>query len=268
MLPASRFLDSAVTAARLGGDVLMRHLTEGVEMRDKSADGGKTYDLVSDADLESERAIAEYLRGQYPDHEFLGEEDLRGDLKAEHLWIIDPLDGTNNFAHQIPHFAVSIAYYQRGKPMVGAILNPARDDLFTAIAGQGAYRNGTRVSVCDARNLAKTLIGIGFYYDRGNMMRSTLSAVEELFGHHIHGIRRFGGAALDLCQVGCGHFGGFFEYELSIWDFAAGRLFVEEAGGMITDGFGNPLPIGTSSVVASNRHLHDAILQITSKHHP
>ena len=150
-----------------------------------------------------------------------GEEDLDGDIDAEHLWIIDPLDGTNNFAHRIPHFAVSVAYYHRGQPVVGAVLNPARDEIFTAVRGGGAFCNGEPVSVCDATSLDQALIGCGFYYDRGAMMRSTLAAVEDFFGHDIHGIRRFA-SALDLCQVGCGHFGGFFEYELSPWDFAAG----------------------------------------------
>jgi myo-inositol-1(or 4)-monophosphatase len=100
------------------------------------------------------------------------------------------------------------------------------------------------------------------------MMRKTLAAIEELFGHDIHGIRRFGGAALDLCMVGCGQFGGYFEYQLSPWDFAAGALFVTEAGGQVSDGRGNELPIATTSLVASNRLLHPALIQITSRHHP
>lgn len=246
----------------------MAYFRDGVRIRDKSASGGKTYDLVSDADIESEKAIAEYLRGQYPQHEFLGEEDLAGDIHAEHLWIIDPLDGTNNFAHQIPHFAVSVAYYHRGRAVAGAILNPARDEIFTAVRGGGARRNDQPMRVCDSQSLAQTLIGCGFYYDRGAMMRSTLAAVEEFFGHDIHGIRRFASAALDLCQVGCGHFGGFFEYELSPWDFAAGVLFVEEAGGKVTDARGNPLGLHKTSLVASNKTLHEVIVDITSKHHP
>lgn len=260
------FLESAVTAAQLGGQVLMRYFNDGVEMRDKSAGGGKTYDLVSDADIESEQTIVDYLRSQYPSHELLGEEGVKGDPEAPHVWIIDPLDGTNNFAHQIPHFAVSIAYYQSGVPVAGAILNPAREELFTAQAGGGAFVNGHRVSVSDERTLTKTLIGCGFYYDRGAMMRDTLAAIEEFFGHEIHGIRRFGTAALDLCQVGCGQFGGFFEYQLSPWDFAAGKLFVEEAGGRITNAQGSKLPLKTSSVVASNGHLHDVMIEITSQH--
>jgi myo-inositol-1(or 4)-monophosphatase len=262
------FLSSATTAARIGGEILMGYFRDGVQIRNKSASGSKTYDLVSDADIESEKAIAEYLRGQYPQHELLGEEELAGDIDAEHLWIIDPLDGTNNFAHQIPHFAVSVAYYHHGQAVAGAILNPARDEMFTAVRGGGAHRNGQPMTVCDSQSLAHTLIGCGFYYDRGAMMRCTLAAVEEFFGQDIHGIRRFASAALDLCQVGCGHFGGFFEYELSPWDFAAGVLFVEEAGGLVSDARGNPLRLEKTSLVASNKTLHDAIVDITSRHHP
>ncbi len=144
----------------------MRYFRDGVEVRDKSAGGGKSYDLVTDADIESEQAIGKYLHGLYPDHEFLGEEELAGSIGAEHLWIIDPLDGTNNFAHRIPHFAVSIAYYYRGRATVGAIYNPARDEMFTAVRGGGAFRDGERVTVCGSNSLAQTLIACGFYYDR------------------------------------------------------------------------------------------------------
>ena len=268
MIDTESLLAVASRAARTGGEILMGYLRDGVEIRDKTSAGGKSYDLVSDADLESERAIAELLRREYPQHELLGEEDLQGNVDAEDLWIIDPLDGTNNFAHQIPHFAVSIAYYHRGRAMVGAILNPARDEMYTAVRGGGAYRNGHRVQVCDSPSLSSTLIGCGFYYDRGAMMRCTLAAIEEFFRNDIHGIRRFGTAALDLCQVGCGQFGGYFEYVLSPWDFAAGVLFVEEAGGRVTDARGNPLPLEKSSIAASNGKLHGIVTEITGRHHP
>lgn len=269
MIDLDELLGAATHAARLGGDILARYFHNGVVMRDKSAEGGKSYDLVSDADIESELAISNYLRSQFPSHELLGEESLSGgDADAQDLWVIDPLDGTNNFAHQLPHFAVSIAYCHRGQTMVGVVLNPIRDDLYVTVRGRGAYFNGKRVSVSGDLTLAKALIGCGFYYDRGAIMRSTLKAIEELFGKDIHGIRRFGAAALDLCQVGCGQFGGFFEYKLSPWDFAAGRLFVEEAGGRVTDAKGDLLPLEKTSVVASNTLLHDAIVEITLRHHP
>jgi myo-inositol-1(or 4)-monophosphatase len=269
MIELDELLSAATHAARLGGDVLARYFQGGVVMRDKSADGGKSYDLVSDADVESELVIGNYLSSRFPSHELLGEESLSGgDVDAEDLWIIDPLDGTNNFAHQLPHFAVSIAYYHRGQAMVGVVLNPIRDDLYVTARGCGAHFNGKQVAVSSAPTLAKTLIGCGFYYDRGAMMRSTLKAIEDFFGQDIHGIRRFGAASLDLCQVGCGQFGGFFEYKLSPWDFAAGKLFVEEAGGHVTNAKGDPLPLQKTSVAASNTLLHDAILEITRRHHP
>lgn len=264
---SEQLLSCATNAARLGGDILMRYLRDGVQMRHKGDD--KTYDLVSDADEESEVEIAKTIRAAFPDHELLGEEGLSdGDHTAEHLWVIDPLDGTNNYAHQIPHFAVSIAYYYLGQPIVGVIFNPARDDLFTAVKGKGARHNGQTIQMDRVESLHESLIGCGFYYDRGEMMRKTLSAIEEFFDADIHGIRRFGTASLDLCSVGMGYFGGFFEYQLAPWDFAAGRLFVEEAGGKVTDAKGEALPLTKTSMLASNAGLYDKMLAITRKHHP
>jgi len=260
--------DCALHAAQLGGDTLMRYYRDGVEMRQK-ADADRSYDLVSDADEESERIIAEVIRERFPDHELLGEESLSGgDTGAEDLWIIDPLDGTNNFAHRVPHFAVSIAYYHRGQPMVGVVTNPARKETFVAVKGHGATHNGNPVVTEPVDCLSKALVGCGFYYDRGEMMRRTLAAIEAFFERDIHGIRRFGTASLDFCAVGLGYFGGFFEYQLSPWDFAAGRLFVEETGGKVTTADGRDLPLEKTSVLAANGSLHSAMLEITAKHHP
>lgn len=267
MNDSNQLLDAATTAARLGGEILMRYLRDGVQIRSKDHAGAKTYDLVSDADIESEKAIESYLRKQFPDHALLGEENLQADTNSEHLWIIDPLDGTNNFAHGVLQFSVSIAYYHHGKPMVGVVFNPARDEMFTATAGGGAFFNGDPIQVSRSDALSKSLIGCGFYYDRGEMMRKTLSAIGEFFEQDIHGIRRFGSASLDLCHVAAGQFGGYFEYHLAPWDFAAGALIVQEAGGQITDAKGDPLEIKKTSVLASNGCLHESMLKITTKHH-
>ena len=260
-------LNVAESAARIGGDVLRHYWSGGVEMRDKSAAGGKTYDLVSDADLDSQQAIVEQISKRYPDHVLMGEEDLVGDTSAEHLWVIDPLDGTNNFVHGVPHFAVSIAYYRFGKPAVGVVLNPIRDELYTATRGGGAQFNGQPLRVAQSDSRSQVLVGCGFYYDRGDMMRSTLAAIEEFFSHHIHGIRRFGTAALDLCAVANGSFGAFFEYKLSAWDFAAGQLIVTESGGTVTDARGRELGLTQSSIAASNGKLHGDVIAITERHH-
>jgi len=270
-LPIERLLEVAREAALAGGETLMRYFREGVVMRNKSAQGSVPHDLVSDADEESERTVAAVLREAFPEHHLLGEEALGKTLDpaaCDDLWIIDPLDGTTNFAHSIAHFAVSIAYYHRGIPVVGVIHDPARGDWYTAAVGDTARRNGQPVRVSTDTSLSQALLGCGFYYDRGEMMRCTLRAIEECFGNQIHGIRRFGTAALDLCMVGCGQFGGFFEYRLMPWDYAAGRLFVELAGGRVTTTRGESLGLEPVGLVASNGLLHDALVDITTRHHP
>lgn len=256
-------LTVAIEAAKAGGSVVERYFREGIIMRSKDP-----ANLVSDADVEAEQAIVEVLRTRYPKHEILGEESHAGDASAEHLWVVDPLDGTNNFAHKIPHFAVSIAYYRGGEAQCGVIFNPVRHDWHLAVKGQGATLNGTPAHVSEAARLDEVLVGVGFYYDRGAMMEATLRAIGDLKRRMIHGIRRFGTASLDLTMVALGMYGGYFEYELSPWDFAAGRLFVEEAGGKVTTADGQPLPLGKSTILASNGRLHDVLLDVVSRHVP
>jgi myo-inositol-1(or 4)-monophosphatase len=256
-------IDVALEAARQGGEVVARYFREGVEVR-----GKETYNLVTDADVESEKTIVETIRRSFPDHEILGEEFSEADLSAEHLWIVDPLDGTNNFAHNIPHFAISVAYYRSGVAQCGVVWNPMTDTLFSAERGGGATHNGVPIQVSEAERLDQVLVGCGFFYDRGAMMEATLQALGDLFRQNIHGIRRFGTASLDLCHVAMGRFGGFFEYELAPWDFAAGALILTEAGGEISTCQGRPLPIAKTDLLASNRKLHPAIQAVVGPHCP
>jgi myo-inositol-1(or 4)-monophosphatase len=258
-------LKVAFEAAEAAGRIILDYFERGVEMRHKAV--GETFNLVSNADVEAEQAIARIIQDAFPHHAILGEEENAGSIDSEHLWIIDPLDGTNNFAHRIPHFAVSIAYYHHGEAQCGVVVNPVRGDWYWGQLGGGSYHNGRRLAVSSEKSLAETMVGVGFYYDRGAMMEATLAAIHAFFKQHIHGVRRFGTAALDLCQVADGMFGVFFEYQLSPWDFAAGRLILEEAGGQITDGRGHPLPLTKTSVLASNRLLHEAALEIVEKNH-
>lgn len=259
----SQVLELAKRAARAGGEVISRYYEEGVTMRYK-----EVADMVSDADVESEHAIVAAIRETFPDHAVLGEESYAGDIEAEHLWVIDPLDGTTNFAHQIPHFAISVAYYHQGLAQCGVIFNPIRNETYWAVKGEGAFAEDRKVAVSDATRMDKVLIGIGFYYDRGKMMEATLAATGDLFRQQIHGIRRFGTASLDMVSVGLGRYAAYFEYELSPWDFAAGRLFVEEAGGKVTTCLGEPLQLKKGSLLASNGHLHEVVQGIASKHYP
>ena len=266
-LPSSPELTVARRAARAAAEIITSYYRDGFSVRTKE-NVAETYNLVTDADLAAEKAIVEIIRQTYPDHAVLAEETHRADSDAGNLWVIDPLDGTNNFIHGIPHFAVSIAYYQNGKAVCGVVVNPARDDWYIVQRGAGAFVNGQRAHVAAHKDLTESLVSVGFYYDRGEMMKSTLAAIGKLFQKNIHGIRRFGTAALDLCLVGGGQVGAFFEYQLSPWDFAAGRLFVEEAGGRITNCAGEPLPLSVTSVLASNGALHDSVLSIVRDHLP
>lgn len=264
---ASPELITALTAANAGAEILNQYFADLASAGIQTKRQGNQYQgIVTQADVEAERAIVAEIQKSFPHHEFLGEEEHSADPDADHLWVIDPLDGTNNFAHNIPHFAVSVAYYRNGEPQCGVVLDPSRGDTFTAELGKGAWWNGNRVQVNQHATFPETMIAVGFYYDRGPMMKATLAAIEELFEQNIHGVRRFGTAALDLVQVGLGRFGGYFEYKLSPWDFAAARLFLTEAGGKITDCKGEPLLLKTSTVLATNSLLHQPMLEIVKRH--
>jgi myo-inositol-1(or 4)-monophosphatase len=249
----------ALEATRRGSQELLSRFGTKVSVQTKGV-----ANFASEADLAAEAAIMNAIREQFPEHTILAEEsNLPVADDAEHLWVIDPLDGTNNFLHGIPHFAVSIAYYHQRKPVVGIVYNPISNELYSAIHGEGAWKGTVRQHVSPAERLDEVVMACGFYYDRGLMMRTTLDTIGDLFGANVHGMRRFGAAALDLCHVGCGLFGLFFEYRLSPWDYAAGQLFVHEAGGRCTDCDGNPLPVSTgSSICATNSRVHDEALRI------
>lgn len=254
----SAHLELAESCARAAGRRLVELLGKAsVEQK------GASQNLVTQADLEAEEIVTSMISAKFPDHKFLREEgESTGGAEAEHLWVIDPLDATNNYAHGIPHFAVSVAYAEKGVPMAGAILDPMRDELFSAARGEGAFLNGERIRVSKNAELSECIIGTGFYYDRGALMERTLKGVHDLFKRNIRGIRRFGSAAVDLCWVACGRFDGFFEYRLSPWDYAAGGLIIEEAGGRCFDREGRPLQLDSKSVIVANADVADALVEI------
>jgi len=223
--------------------------------------------FVTEADFGSEREIVKPIRDCYPAHAIISEESHSDRADAKDLWIIDPLDGTSNFMHGIPHFAISVAYYRDGQAELGIVTNPIRDDWYVAVRGQGAWHNGVRQRVDAVDRIDAAMIACGFYYDRDRMMQATLDTIGDFFRNNIHGMRRYGAAALDLCNVGCGQYGLFFEYKLHPWDYAAGQLFLAEAGGQTTDCNGLPLPLDqSSSICATNGHLHRQSLEIIEPH--
>jgi len=237
-------LDLADRAAREAAEILLQYFGH-VDIREKS-----TQNLVTQADLESEQRIAELILQQFPGHTLMQEEtEFTGDVAAEHLWVVDPLDATNNYAHGIPHFCISIAYAQRGEVQVGVVYDPLRKEMFRAARGQGATLNGQPIRVSQPTGLNRSIISTGFYYERDRTMEKTLEAIRRLFVANVRGIRRMGAAALDLSWVACGRFQGFFEYKLAPWDYAAGALLVTEAGGVCLDRSGQPLRLPSGSVL-------------------
>ncbi len=254
--------ETAMKSVVLGAKVLRERFqtTVGIETKGLA-------NFVTEADLGSEQVIVDTIREHFPNHAIISEESHSDRADATDLWIIDPLDGTSNFMHGIPHFAVSVGYYRDGEPELGIVCNPLRDDWYVAVRGQGAWHNGIRQRVDKVDRIDAAMITCGFYYDRGRMMQATLDTIGDFFRNNIHGMRRFGAAALDLCNVGCGQYGLFFEYKLHPWDYAAGQLFLTEAGGMATDCNGSKLQLHqSSSICASNGHLHRQALEIISPH--
>lgn len=253
--------DSILTfASQIAQDasrILMQYFGD-VEIHEKS-----TQNLVTQADFESEKFIGDAIRRQFPSHGMLGEEgDQSADLMADDLWVVDPLDGTNNYAHGIPQFCVSVAYARRGVVQVGAVYDPLRKELFTARRGAGAWRNGQPIRVSSAQDLSRSIFATGFFYERGESMERTLDSIRTLFRRNIRGIRRFGAAALDLSWVACGRFQGFFEYKLAPWDFAAAGLIVEEAGGVVRNRAGSPLKLTDDSAIVACPGVADLFTEI------
>jgi myo-inositol-1(or 4)-monophosphatase len=210
-------------------------------------------DLVSYVDKSSEQQLVDLLSGLLPEAGFVTEEDTRNE-KKEYNWIIDPLDGTTNFIHGIPCYAVSIALEHEGDVILGVVYEVAHDECFSAYKGGGAFMNGKAIAVSERKNLSESLIATGFPIYNFSRLDAYLKALTQLM-KSTHGLRRIGSAATDLCYVACGRVDAYFEYNLNAWDVAAGALIVKEAGGNICDfSKGNNWLFGRE-VIASNKHL-------------
>ena len=249
----------AACAARAGGAVLMERFGHACE-REKSP-----RHFVTDADVASEQAIIAEIERYFPDHGIVGEETRRDQAAWNRdVWIVDPLDATNNYAFGIPHFCVSIAYARSGQVEVAHILDPVTGDVFTARRGGGACLNGVAIRVANRADPSAWMVATGFAYERDGTMQQTLATIERLFGHEVRGIRRMGSAALDLAWVACGRFDAFFEYRLSPWDYAAGWLLVEEAGVACRDRAGRPMSLASESIIAAGTASIDRAVEMTS----
>jgi len=240
--------------AREAGALLMEYFHQHLKIEYKG-----DADLVTAADRASEVLIRDRIREQWPTHDVLGEEQGLSNQGSDYRWYVDPLDGTTNFAHGYPVFCVSIALEHEGKRIAAAIYDPTRDELFSAEQGRGAQLNGAAIHVSRTAALKESLLGTGFPSHKRHKNPNIY------FYHqltlHTHGVRRAGSAALDLCNVACGRYDGFWEFNLNPWDTAAGVLIVEEAGGKVTRFDGSPFELNSRETVASNGLIHDAVLR-------
>lgn len=251
----ANFLSVASEAAMVAGTLIREHW-----QRPKTIDYKGPIDLVTSVDRESERRIVEVLRNHFPNHSILAEEETDWVGAADNpRWIIDPLDGTTNFAHSYPQFSVSIALECNDEVILGLVYDPLRDECFKALRGEGATLNGAPIRVSDVKELDKALLATGFPYDQRDEADFYLSFFKA-FMTRSQGIRRNGSAALDLCYVACGRIDGFWEMKLRPWDTAAGALIVEEAGGRLSDLAGNKFSIRGKETLASNDAIHDELV--------
>ena len=221
-----------------------------------SVDKKGPIDLVTEADIASKKNIIKTIRSRFPDHEILAEESgLNKTADSTCQWIIDPLDGTTNFAHQLPFFSVSIAFAVNNEIKIGIVLNPVTGELFTAVRGQGSTLNGKSIRVSEEKNISDSLLATGFPYDVKQMIDPVMRRFKQCIAVS-RSIRRLGSAALDLCFVACGRFEGFWEENLKPWDTAAGWLIAEEAGALVTDFSGASYTLNKKEILATNRHIH------------
>ena len=252
-----RELEVAIAAAEAAGEVLRSGFGQQQEVRYK----GET-DLVTEADERAEQAIEEVLRGAFPEYGILTEEsgELAGEGEAR--WIVDPLDGTTNYAHELPIFAASVALERAGAVLVGVVYDPMAQEIYAAERGSGATLNGQPIEVSDTDELIQALLASSFSSDRED-----ISASLDLFGKfadRTQGVRQLGTSALDLCYVAAGRLDGCYERGFSAWDVAAGILILEEAGGRATDYQGDEFDLQSQEVVASNGPLQASLVSVTS----
>jgi len=252
------FIPVMSAIAREAGALLMQYFHQGLKIEYKGE-----ADLVTAADRASEALIRERIKKSFPTHDVLGEEQGLNDQGSDYRWYVDPLDGTTNFAHGYPVFCVSMALEHRSegsaKRIAGVVYDPTREELFSAELGKGAQLNGKAIQVSKAAQLKESLVATGFPSQKRHKNPNIF------FYHQItlrtHGVRRAGSAALDLCNVACARFDGFWEFNLNPWDTAAGTLIAEEAGGKVSSFDGSPFQLNSRETLASNGLIHDALIQ-------
>ncbi|MFA6637063.1 MAG: inositol monophosphatase family protein [Candidatus Omnitrophota bacterium] len=259
MLTTEKVTEVAISAAKEAGEYILGHMGKIKKISHKSG----INDLVTDVDKSSEEMIVKRIKETFPDHSILAEEGGKsGSEKSGFTWVIDPLDGTVNYAHGFPFFCVSIGFAVEGEIKAGVVYDPVRDEMFSAESLKGAFLNDGKISVTGTDKVQRALIATGFPY-----LTENREANLELFRRIIskaQAIRRPGAAALDLCYVAAGRLDGFWELNLSPWDTAAGHLIVKEAGGKVSMTDNSPYDIFKKNILATNGHIHEEMVSILS----
>jgi len=249
------FQKTAIDIAYQAGNLLLEKLHSGFSVEHKG-----DIDLVTDADRASEKLVTSKLLEAFPSHSILAEEQgILGNQDSKYRWVIDPIDGTTNFAHRFGYFAVSIALLKNDEPLLGVVFNPLADEMFVAEKGKGAFLNGQSIRVSRTKTLNESLLVSGFPYDIKTTEQDNLANFARLT-KLTQGVRRTGSAALDLCHVACGRFDGYWEFSLNPWDVAGGVVILTEAGGWISQINGDKFTIDCGQVLATNGEIHSELL--------
>ncbi|MBW2649040.1 MAG: inositol monophosphatase [Deltaproteobacteria bacterium] len=252
----------AISMARVAGSLLKDRFRKNHEIDYKGE-----IDIVTEADKMSEKILITEISRKFPDHNILSEESAEIKKGSRYRWIIDPLDGTTNYAHEFPVFCVSIALEKDGKVITGVIYNPVSEELFVTEKGEGAFMNGSSISVSKTTKISESLLATGFPYDIRRDPNNNINYFDGM-ALEAQAIRRAGSAALDLAYTAAGRFDGFWELKLHPWDTAAGWLLVNEAGGTITDISGDNYRLDSPGILASNGKIHDSMICILGSINP
>ena len=256
----SEFLSFALDLAKKAGEIHLSFFGNISSLKKKST----SIDLLTNADIESEKFIISEIKKNYPTHSILSEESHKINNDSEYTWIIDPLDGTTNFAHNLPIFAVSIALKKNNDILCGVVFNPAADKCFYAEKDKGAFLNNKKISPTSTSKLGDCLLATGFPYLHDDRYNLSFDLFKEFYDR-TRGLRRLGAAALDLCFVAMGRFDGFYEFNLHPWDIAAGALIAHEAGALVTDWNGEKMPHDGSRVLCANKSIHGEMIDVLNQ---
>lgn len=253
-----QYSELAEIAARVSGDILLSNLGKVKNIEYKSK-----HNFVTEIDIQSEKSIIGIIKRYYPKHSIFAEESGKDEHASDFQWIIDPLDGTTNYAHSYPFFCISIALRIKSELVVGVVYDPIKDEMFKAKRGRGAFLNDNEISVSKARSLSESNVSTGFLHDEERIIDENLIHFSN-FIKRSRAVKRDGSAALDLCYVGCGRFDGFWEIGLNPWDTSAGYLIVIEAGGKVTNFNGDLFDINEKEILASNSIIHSQMVDTLS----